>query len=69
MKKLSLLLAAVVLVLALGACGLLLNYQSIELVGDIQTVYMVGDTLDLSTITLRATKSDGSTVEVQGNNP
>ncbi len=69
MKKLSLLLAAVVLVLALGACGLLLNYKSIELVGDIQTVYMVGDTLDLSTITLRATKPDGSTVEVQGNNP
>lgn len=69
MKKLSLLLAAVMLVLALGACGLLLNYKSIELVGDIQTVYMVGDTLDLSTITLRATKPDGSTVEVQGNNP
>lgn len=65
-KKTALVLIAVLLVLALSACTLLLNYKSIEIVGNIQTVFEKDEQLDLSKITLRATDKHGNVTDIPG---
>lgn len=65
-KKTALVLIAVLLVLALSACTLLLNYKSIEIVGNIQTVFEKDEQLDLSKITLRATDKNGKVTDIPG---
>lgn len=65
-KKTALVLIAVLLVLALSACTLLLNYKSIEIVGNIQTVFEKDEQLDLSKITLRATDNKGKVTDIPG---
>lgn len=65
-KKTALVLIAVLLVLALSACTLLLNYESIEIVGNIQTVFEKDEQLDLSKITLRATDRQGKVTDIPG---
>ncbi len=65
-KKTALVLIAVLLVLALSACTLLLNYKSIEIVGNIQTVFEKDEQLDLSKITIRATDKKGNVTDIPG---